>query len=86
MLYRLHHPLFPGLEREERGHDGGIDDVLERPNFKVFCPCRKCAEGDKPSMRFLSIVDDHIKLYNISEKYQVITRHTNVVFVCLFVF
>lgn len=65
-------PTVTRARKRRRGNNTGIDDVQERPDFKVYCPCCKCAEAHRPSMRHLSIVDEHIELYNISNKYQVI--------------
>lgn len=53
--------------------------ILERPQFKVYCPCYKCARSDNPSLCFISIIDEHIELHKISRRYHVGKFHTKVI-------
>lgn len=53
------------------------NDPNSAPQYRVYCPCRKCDLRSKPTLRLLRICDEHIALHGVGVKWKV--RYLSVV-------
>ena len=61
----------PSQRKRRRQADNlkpGNGGILE---FKVYYPCLKCGKWEKPTLRVLSIVEEHISLHGIGGKFHI---------------
>lgn len=42
------------------------------PEFRVYCPCLKCDQSSKPTLRLLRICNEHIAFHGVGVKWKVI--------------
>ena len=47
------------------------NDPNSAPQYRVYCPCRKCDLRSKPTLRLLRICDEHIALHGVGVKWMV---------------
>lgn len=58
-------------QRKRMKRNDGIRRNSTTPDIRVYCPCALCAARDEPTLRLLRIVEDHLKLHPVNEKYEV---------------
>jgi hypothetical protein len=51
--------------------DDDDDDDDNEPGFYNVCPCSKCAEKMKPSVRLMTTIERHIQKHKIAKTYEV---------------
>lgn len=72
---------------EERGNEDDVQQVHRRrkrrrtnyprtpqnsgPEYRVYCPCRKCDMRTRPTLRLVRICDEHIALHGVGVKWKV---------------
>jgi hypothetical protein len=60
-----------GTQRKRMKQNEGIRRESTTPDIRVYCPYALCAARDEPTLRLLRIVEDHLKLHLVNEKYEV---------------
>ena len=61
----------PVRMRKRRRNDEDFQGATTAVEVRIYCPCTMCARRDEPIPRLQRIVEDHLRLDRMSNKWKV---------------